>query len=199
MQSSPNTNITNYLVSKGVPRMFIKKTEVKEYPLSFKEVLGKTKEKSLFLYGNVGTGKTQLMVDVMAQIAEDSREKVTIQGHEVERYSPKLFRFYNMPELLIKMRSTFSNNESLEDFYLETDEYEYLCIDDFGVQKASAWVDETLYVLVNRRYANMQKMIITSNKNIGEIAKELDDRIASRLLEMCEFVKFEGKDRRMNG
>lgn len=197
MRSIPNNNITNYLISKGVPKLYIKETKVDTYPVKFDELLKIIETRSLYLYGSVGTGKTQLAVDLMAEIAELKREITSIQGYEVERYNPKLFRFYSMPELLIKIRDTFKDDSKMEDFYLETDEYEYLIIDDFGVQKTSEWVQETLYVLINRRYGNMMKMIISSNKTIAEIAGEIDDRIASRLIEMSEFVKFEGKDRRI--
>ena len=66
-----------------------------------------------------------------------------------------------------------------------------------GTEKYSEWVEETLYLLIDRRYSNMRKTFISSNLNLDGVAQHLNDRISSRIAGMCEVLKMEGKDRRL--
>ncbi|MGY9063936.1 ATP-binding protein [Streptomyces sp. CAS3] len=71
-----------------------------------------------------------------------------------------------------------------------------LIIDDLGAAKASEWVEETTYRLVNRRYNLMLPTLITTNLAIKDLRSYLGDRVASRLAEMTTRVEFEPLDRR---
>ena len=108
--------------------------------------------------------------------------------------------FISVPELLLKIRGTFNNSFS------ETSEQEilniYSCakvlyLDDLGTEKASDWALQTLYLLIDRRYSEMLRTVISSNLSLDELADHLDDRISSRIAGMCEVIKMEGKDRRL--
>jgi DNA replication protein DnaC len=64
-----------------------------------------------------------------------------------------------------------------------------LVLDDFGTQNTSDWAFTMLYMLINRRYDDMSPTIITSNYSLEELADKLeDDRITSRLYEMCDVI-----------
>ncbi|GGS40583.1 ATP-binding protein [Streptomyces sp. JS01] len=71
-----------------------------------------------------------------------------------------------------------------------------LIIDDLGAAKASEWVEEITYRLINRRYNLMLPTLITTNLAIKELRSYLGDRVASRLAEMTTRVEFEPLDRR---
>ena len=72
-----------------------------------------------------------------------------------------------------------------------------LVIDDFGVQRDSAWEQETLYNLIDARYEGEKFTIITSNNNPEKTLKELSEgRILSRLREMCRILELSGEDNR---
>lgn len=162
---------------------------------------------SLYVWGAVGTGKTQLVIDMLAN--EILEAKIDTVGYDSYYFANKI-KFYNATELMAILRGLFDKKSSsensfsnIEDFmkYITQDGsygFEYIVIDDLGSEKQSEWVQETFYLLINKLYENESpNLIITSNKSINEIAESLGDRIASRLVEMCQIVKLEGKDRRL--
>ncbi|MDX3097117.1 ATP-binding protein [Streptomyces sp. ME19-03-3] len=71
-----------------------------------------------------------------------------------------------------------------------------LIIDDLGAAKASEWVEEVTYRLVNRRYNHMLPTLVTTNLAIKDLRTHLGDRVTSRLAQMTTRVQFEPVDRR---
>ena len=71
-----------------------------------------------------------------------------------------------------------------------------LIIDDLGAAKASEWVEEVTYRLINRRYNYELPTLITTNLAIKDLRAHLGDRVASRLAQMTTRVEFEQVDRR---
>ncbi|WP_406336388.1 ATP-binding protein [Streptomyces zaomyceticus] len=71
-----------------------------------------------------------------------------------------------------------------------------LIIDDLGAAKASEWVEEVTYRLINRRYNYELPTLITTNLAIRELRTHLGDRVTSRLAQMTTRVEFEQIDRR---
>ncbi|OSC75851.1 ATP-binding protein [Streptomyces sp. BF-3] len=71
-----------------------------------------------------------------------------------------------------------------------------LIIDDLGAAKASEWVEEITYRLINRRYNLMLPTLITTNLAIKDLRSYVGDRVASRLAQMTTRVEFEAVDRR---
>ncbi|MFG2913308.1 ATP-binding protein [Kitasatospora sp. NPDC048298] len=84
-----------------------------------------------------------------------------------------------------------------------------LLIDDLGSAKASEWVEEITYRLINGRYNACRPTIFTSNypteaprdRETGAVLGPgldvvLGDRIVSRLTEMTDVVVMAGQDRR---
>ena len=62
--------------------------------------------------------------------------------------------------------------------------------------KISEWVNETMYYIINERYINKRVTILTSNCEIDEL--EYNERIKSRLKEMCGVIHFPEEDLRNN-
>ncbi|MFF5456154.1 ATP-binding protein [Streptomyces sp. NPDC012950] len=71
-----------------------------------------------------------------------------------------------------------------------------LIIDDLGAAKASEWVEEVTYRLINRRYNYELPTLITTNLAIRDLRAYVGDRVASRLAQMTTRVEFEQVDRR---
>ncbi|MGW1295895.1 ATP-binding protein [Streptomyces sp. NPDC002533] len=71
-----------------------------------------------------------------------------------------------------------------------------LIIDDLGAAKASDWVEEVTYRLINRRYNYELPTLITTNLAIKDLRAYLGDRVISRLAQMTTRVEFEPVDRR---
>jgi DNA replication protein DnaC len=74
--------------------------------------------------------------------------------------------------------------------------YPLLILDDLGAAKASEWVEEITYRLINKRYNLMLPTLITTNLAMRDLRDHLGDRVASRLAEMTTRVVFEPVDRR---
>ena len=64
-------------------------------------------------------------------------------------------------------------------------------------KKPTDWVCEIIFRLINNRYEKMLTTIITSNFDLNQISDRLNDRIASRIAEMCIVKKMIGPDRRL--
>jgi DNA replication protein DnaC len=139
-------------------------------------------KKGLYIYGGVGTGKTHIAY--------------AIKRRYDELRQPNLF--WNMTELIDEIRSDFNRKE--KEFTGENvlDYQHLLFLDDIGAEKPTEWVEEKIYLIVNRRYNDMLPTIFTSNLNISELSDRIGDRIASRIVEMCEIINLEGEDRRLS-
>ena len=79
-----------------------------------------------------------------------------------------------------------------------------LVLDDVGLERPTEWVQETLGVLIDKRYSNQKPTILTGNLNDDSSGKDFVDsvqfrlgpRTRSRLLEMCRWVFIESYDTR---
>jgi len=136
--------------------------------------------RGMYLWGSVGSGKTHAAYAIRRRIEEMSIG----------------VRLYSAPEMLDMIRDDFEHKDSYNlDRILAS--RGVLIVDDLGVEKPSEWVSETLFRIVNKRYEEVLPTIVTSNLDLGELSERLGDRIPSRLAEMCDVVKLEGKDRRL--
>ncbi len=144
-------------------------------------------KKGLFLWGNPGTGKTLLSAIVLTEL---------IKHHAVEGKFIKISRnFFNLLRAsFVEGSETYGQSSKIERLFAEVD---VLVIDDFGVQRDSAWEQETLYNLVDARYEAEKFTIITSNNNPEKSMKEFSEgRVLSRIKEMCKIMELSGKDYR---
>ena len=105
-----------------------------------------------------------------------------------------------MPELMENLRRCL--RESGDDFEILQALYNVDCLvlDDLGAEKATEWVAERLYLVINQRYLSNRMTVLTSNCNPEEIEERLGEqgkRITSRVLEMCKIIQLKGEDYRV--
>lgn len=137
-----------------------------------------TDKNGLLLTGSTGIGKTHLAAAI-ANKAIDSGI-VTI--------------FSTFSDLLKAERDSMNGGKSMLNKYKDVP---LLVIDDLGKEKQSEWVNEVLYQIVNHRYEAMLPIIITTNLTMKELYNTIDHAVFGRLVEMCEVVSVNGKDRRL--
>ncbi|HZO36337.1 MAG TPA: ATP-binding protein [Solirubrobacteraceae bacterium] len=138
--------------------------------------------RGLWLFGEVGTGKTTLAM-LVAKAALDAGRSVAI---------------YSMPRLLNEIRRTYDDgsDSSYLALFDRLAAVDLLHIDDVGAERSSPWVLEQLYSIVNARYEAERSMTITTNLDLEPLAEQIGDRTVSRLKEMCEAIPIHGTDHR---
>jgi DNA replication protein DnaC len=144
-------------------------------------------EKGLFLWGNPGTGKTLLSTIILTELIV----RMTIEG----RFLKISRSFFD------RLRATFTEGSAqygmASEIEREIADVDVLVIDDFGVQRNTAWEQETLYNLVDARYEAQKFTIFTSNLDPDKTMRDLfEGRILSRIREMCRIVDLSGPDQR---
>ena len=136
--------------------------------------------KGLYIHGSTGVGKTHLAIGILKTLIARGFDGV----------------FYNIVGLLDEIRSTYDpNNPNSPKSRLERDMLrQVFVLDDFGVQKTSAWVADRLYALINRRYQDCKTLIITSNIELKDLGIKVDSRLYSRMTEMLDSVEIKSGD-----
>jgi len=142
---------------------------------------------SLLLLGPTGTGKSF-----------QAYGAVRIAGQTLRRgpagWRPVQWRATTYADLVASLRPRTGVDTEAELGRLRG--VELLMVDDLGTAKASEWVEETTYRLVNGRYEDCMPSIFTTNLEPAALRDALGDRIASRLAETCMRVALDGPDRR---
>lgn len=193
VKKSVAERIDIYLRKRGVPRRFLN-ARVTDFPARWQKL--RENKEGVLLTGSRGVGKTHLAVALMREIILDTPP--VNQGDAYKIDIQKMPLFISVPELLLEIRDTFGGNEISEKGII--DKYgwaDVLILDDLGVEKTSDWVLQTLYTIMDRRYREELRTVITSNLSIEEIQEKLDDRIASRIVGMCRVCILQGRDRRV--
>lgn len=136
----------------------------------------------LMLIGPYGCGKTHLAAAILHRCAEDG--------------TPGMFVV--APDLLAQIRSSYRTGDGRADEIVDAAKNTpLLVLDDLGAEKASPWVQEQLYMLINHRYEHMLPTVITTNNDGAELEAELGRRTLSRLAEMTVPIKISARDYRM--
>ena len=143
-------------------------------------------DRSLFLTGPVGTGKTHYLCAV-------------INGMKSRRAATGCL-FVSVVDLLARVRACYSpgpDQESEQEIVRRYSEVDVLCLDDLGAAKSTDWAVQVLCQIIDFRYREEKLTVISSNLSLAEIDKQIDARIASRIAGMCELLALEGADRRI--
>lgn len=158
-----------------------------DVPDSIRSVFDKIKEtrRGLFIHGGVGTGKTHIAYALKNKFDETANNKA---------------HFWNTTELLRELKEDFDRPYGEKKNILEQlmTSKTLIFLDDIGAEKISDWVQETFYLLINKKYNNCLPIVFTSNYTLAELNERVGERIVSRILEMCDRFKVDGVDRRFD-
>ena len=156
--------------------------EVRRFTDNISERLGAGR--GLWLFGDVGTGKTTLAMPV-SKAALAAGRTVAI---------------YSLPTLLSEIRRTYDDDApgAYTRLLERLAAVDLLHIDDVGAERSNEWVLEQLYSIVNARYEDERSIVITTNLDHKQLQEQITPRTVSRLIEMCgDPLPLFGADRRM--
>jgi DNA replication protein DnaC len=120
------------------------------------------------------------------------KQKQELAKHKSSRPS---MRFENVPQMLYFAKRDYKDNTDYQDEILNSKRV--FILDDIGVEKVSEFVEEFMYMLINKQYEKVYPIVITSNLPLSQLAEKLGDRIVSRIKEMCYIVELKGEDKRL--
>ena len=158
----------------------------------------------LLFIGPCGVGKTHLSVALL-------RELIQVKS------APCLF--YDFRDLLRDIQKTYAPESDLResDILAPVFDSRVLVLDELGAQRSSAWVEDTVFYIINHRYNQKKLTVFTSNfldageaeaptpwkketfkKDEDTLVDRIGVRLRSRIYEMCKVVAIEGSDFRQN-
>ena len=153
---------------------------------------------NLFLHGISGSGKTHIAICLLLNYFS---KNIYLNSGKIEVKANKRPEFLPVSELFFKLKQSYHESEKITDTEI-IDKYSdinLLCLDDFCSERASGWTRDIFNLIITRRYNNMKRTIMTSNKNIQEVGTIYDDRIASRICEMGNIIEMPEIDYRVLG
>ena len=134
---------------------------------------------SLYIHGDVGTGKTVDCVYFYVDFIKQLYYKSSLIGAS--------YYFVVFSKLIETLQQDYNNSGTLLQKYMECD---LLVIDEFGAKKMTDYVYERIYLIVNERYLSLLPTIINSNFSLAAIGKKFDDeRIIRRINEDYILIK----------
>lgn len=163
---------------------------VKNYP---------AQDVGLVFIGPCGVGKTHLAVAILQELIR-TKDAACI--------------FYDFRDLIREIQSTFTPESVLSesDVLAPVFQSEVLVLDELGAKRPTAWVEETVFTIINHRYNHKKMTLFTTNYPDTDEAEDRRDsfykkgdeslidrigvRLRSRIYEMCKVVEMEGDDYR---
>lgn len=138
----------------------------------------------LILAGDIGVGKTGLAIGLVKKALSEGR--------------PALFRPF--VELLSDIRATYRSTDgttpdeaALVGACKATD---LLALDDIGAARVTGWAQERLFEILNHRYNERRRTIVTTNLGPDDLIEYLGDRIYSRINGMGWLYAIDGPNLR---
>lgn len=136
--------------------------------------------KGLFLYGNVGTGKSFFAGCIVNALIDNDY--------------PSLMT--NFPRITNQLTGLWDGKQDYLDGLCR---FDLVAIDDLGVERDTGFMNENVATVIDSLYRAKVPMIITSNytpKQLTEDCEMSKRRVFDRLLERCVPVKIDGPSRR---
>ena len=156
-------------------QLFSAKKQSQDYADSFVAENGRFRDTGLLFIGTPGVGKTHLAVAILNEL--------------IQRYRVRGL-FVDFTELIHEIQSTFSprSAESKFDLLNPVMNAEVLVLDELGAQKPSEWVNDILYLILNRRYTKRLPSIFTTNYRLDSHSRQSESLDKGRDFDSTELL-----------
>ncbi len=148
------------------------------------------KGKGLFLCGSVGSGKTHLAVGIVDHIARMHKDLIKERALSIV--------FKSSVTMIHEIKTLIQQRKNIDEYISVLEACDLLILDDFGAEKETEWTSETLYKIINTRYERRRPIILTTNLSPEALPRNFSKRITSRIFEMCDGIKVQSDDYRLN-
>lgn len=164
-----------------------------------------------YIWGPSGCGKTHLLAAMIRHLVAMD---IYSQSNEHAVHDSQI-AYFSIPILMAQLRRLVHNSESWPNwtdddqrqtlsptlvgekfpFSNEMDVLnwmgglDYLFLDDLGAERYTPFAEEMLYLIINRRYENLQHFTISSNLSPDEASGQLHARIITRMSEQVVELK----------
>ena len=145
-------------------------------------------KKGAYIYGNPGCGKSHIM-KIKFNIAYEKKLQVITNRWDDSRYP----YWIEASEYLEGLRPGAPSPTRLRQDVFEA---HWLFIDDLGATTKTEWAVDQIFQLIDSRLRNNRQTFISSNFNSSELSDFYGERVASRVHELCDFVRLVGDDKR---
>lgn len=158
------------------------------YVRNFKEIR-ETRNNSIALIGQPGTGKTHLL----SSVANGMMKNWFVAVH-----------YFPYVEGMEDLKASFGDDKTSVSTKLQRlKEVDVLFIDDLfkptrGVPRATEWQVEKIFEIINYRYLNNKPILVSSELTFDEMFA-IDEALATRIFEMCsDYVVTVNKNTKLN-
>lgn len=141
-------------------------------------------ERNLLLVGKYGVGKTGLIAAAIAAVAP-----------RIKRHMSNAIWFVSTVGLTDQLRAGYSDGSFTETMQ-KAQTVPLLILDDLGAEKASEWVQERLFAIIDRRYGERLPVWATSNLGPDRLAEQIGERVFWRLMEDGDLIQITGPNLR---
>lgn len=139
------------------------------------------RKKGLLMQGPVGTGKTHLACACLIGVAKTYGVNI---------------RYWSLAALLREEKQTFKDGFTGDSPLAVAADVRLLALDDLGVDRPTDWALEAISELIDSRYRNGLRTILTTNLDRAGVADMYGPRTADRLRQMCDVLVLDGESRR---
>jgi DNA replication protein DnaC len=122
-----------------------------------------------------GSGKTRMAISIANEL---------IHKHGI------MVKFATSMQIINEIKSSWNKDSNVSESKLldHLVTTEVLIIDDFGTERATDWIGEKFYSIVNGRYVDKKITIFTSNMSLDDL--KYDERITNRIKERNYMIPF---------
>jgi len=177
-----------FMLGRGVPKRYMDAsiTEFSKHQLPYS--YGDIMEKSFFVYGPVGCGKTHLLCALLRETSYGTSSRFLTSEELLSTIKDSYGKPF-MPRWMQEEEDT--RNDNIVTTLCDVD---VLAIDDLGLERMTDWSMSMMRLIINSRYNDMRRTYISSNMNLDTMAECFDQRIASRIYQMCEVIHMSAKE-----